>query len=338
MKESNKKYLKVGLVALIIYLVFFHFGFIAVWYNVIERPIFNILFAIYGVIGDFGVAIIILTILVRLALWPLVSKQFKQQKKMQAIQPELARIKKKANGNKMLEATLMQELYKEKEISPGGSILTLLIQMPIFIAIFMIIRVFSSDINRITEYTYSFLSEIPRISDLLANPEAFSPHFLGIIDLTHVATQDWVIMILAALAAIFQYIQTSQTMPNKKNKNTLMGMFKSAAKGKEMSQAEIMQQSMGSMTKIFPILTFVIAINFPGALVLYYAVTSLVAIVQQKIILHGLTDDLEDMAENGSKNIKKIKEAEIVKDTAPRKNKNGTTVRRITSDKKGGKT
>jgi YidC/Oxa1 family membrane protein insertase len=337
MGKSNKRFIKILLVVIVIYCVIFQ------WYNVIERPIFNILFAIYGLIGDFGLAIIALTILVRLALWPLVSKQFKQQKKMQAIQPELAEIKRKTKGNKMLEATMMQELYKEKEINPGGSMLTLLIQMPIFIAIFQIIRIFSSNIGEITNITYGFLSGLPRVAETLGNPDTFSPQLFGIVDLTHIATQDWTIMLLAVLAAVFQYLQTRQTMPHNKNKqNGIMSIFRDAAKGKEMSQAEVMQQSMGSMTKFFPILTFVIAINFPGALVLYYATTSLAAILQQKLILNGITEELEEMADR--KGLKNIKEAEIVQDNTKINKKTGTKVRRVTapekpkpSDKKGRK-
>jgi membrane protein insertase Oxa1/YidC/SpoIIIJ len=82
-------------------------------------------------------------------------------------------------------------------------------------------------------------------------------------------------------------------------------------------------------------LTFVVAINFPGALVLYYAMTSLVAIVQQKIIMRGVTEELEAAA--GARNISKIQEAEIV--AAPKVNKKtGTKIRRVTVEtkKKGG--
>lgn len=343
MSEKNRKWLKFLLVVVVLYCIFFQFR------ETIEQPIFNILLFIYNFIGDFGVSIIILTILVRLALWPMVSRQFKQQKKIQAIQPQLAAIKKKTKGNKMLEATMMQELYKEHEIKPASSILTLVIQLPIFMAIFWIIRhlsdVFSADSaiaagahEYVQSTIYQFLQDLPRISSIITTPENFSPQLFGIIDLTHIATQDWAVMSLAAAAAVFQYLQTRMTMPNKKNKRTLMSMFKEAAEGKEMSQGEIMQQSMGSMMKFFPIMTFVIAINFPGALVLYYATTSLIAIIQQKIILRGLPQELETAAGKTGKNLSKIKEAEII-ETPKVNKKTGTKIRRVTAGKpkRGGK-
>ena len=105
---------------------------------ILVQPIFNILVVIYGLIPgqDFGVALIVFTIIVRLLMWPLVNKQLNQTKVMRKLQPELAKIKLKAKGNRQLEATLSMELYKERGVSPFSSIGTLLLQLPIFIALF----------------------------------------------------------------------------------------------------------------------------------------------------------------------------------------------------------
>lgn len=369
MKKDWKKSLKSLAIILIIYIIFSRFN------DVIQKPILNILFTIYGIIGDFGVAIILLTLLVRVAIWPLVSKQFIQQHKMKEIQPKLAEIKRQAKGNKMLEATLMQELYKEKNINPSGSMLTLIIQMPILFSIFGIIRCFSgvadyqpdiqtkideqiaiicvdkndtecaealnqetevaelikinNDYKYLQSSAYSFIENIPRVNETLKNPNTFKPKLFGVIDLTQKATNDWMIMILAIAAAVLQYLQTAQNT-SKDKKNSLKNLFKEAASGKEMSQTEIMQKSMSSTTKLFPILTFTVVINFPGALVLYYAVTSLVAIMQQKIILKNISKKFDN------KKSSQIKEAEIVKKNT-KKTKNGTTIKRIVVSKKGGK-
>jgi YidC/Oxa1 family membrane protein insertase len=84
------------------------------------QPFLNFLFLIYGIIPghDFGVSVIILTLIIRFALWPLTAKQLHSQKKMQALQPEISKVKKKAKGDKQLESQMLMELYKEKEISP----------------------------------------------------------------------------------------------------------------------------------------------------------------------------------------------------------------------------
>jgi len=90
----------------------------------IVQPIFNLLVLIYAMLPghNFGFAIIIFTVLVRLLLWPLVKKQLHQTKAMRKVQPELKRIKAAAKGDKRKEQQLMMELYKERGINPFGSI------------------------------------------------------------------------------------------------------------------------------------------------------------------------------------------------------------------------
>lgn len=108
---------------------------------IIVRPITNILFLIYGFVGDFGLAIILFTILVKLCLWPIAKKQLHQTRLMRKIQPELAEIKKNCNGNRQLESLQMMDLYKRNNIKPFRSMLTLIIQLPIFIALYTAVRV-----------------------------------------------------------------------------------------------------------------------------------------------------------------------------------------------------
>ena len=107
----------------------------------IVRPIVNILFVIYSVVGDFGLAIIIFTIVVKLLTWPLVKRQMMQTKLMRKIQPELAEIKKNCKGNRQLESLQMMDLYKRNNIKPFRSVLSIFIQLPIFIALFTAISV-----------------------------------------------------------------------------------------------------------------------------------------------------------------------------------------------------
>lgn len=107
----------------------------------IVRPIANVLFVIYGFVGDFGLAIILFTVLVKICLWPLMKRQLHQTRLMRKIQPELAEIKKNCNGNRQLESLQMMDLYKRNNIKPFRSMLTLIIQLPIFIALYTAVRV-----------------------------------------------------------------------------------------------------------------------------------------------------------------------------------------------------
>jgi YidC/Oxa1 family membrane protein insertase len=109
--------------------------------TVIVRPIVNILFVIYNLVGDFGLAIILFVILVKLCTWPLLKRQMEQTRIMRQIQPELAQIKKNCNGNRQMESLQMMELYKRKNVKPFRNFALVLIQLPIFMALFTAINV-----------------------------------------------------------------------------------------------------------------------------------------------------------------------------------------------------
>ncbi|MEK7152855.1 MAG: membrane protein insertase YidC, partial [Patescibacteria group bacterium] len=105
----------------------------------IVQPIFNLLVLIYALIPghNFGLAIILFTIVVRLLMWPLIRKQLHQVKLMRKIQPELKKVKKAAAGDKRKEQMLMLELYKERGINPFGQIGVLILQIPILLGLYL---------------------------------------------------------------------------------------------------------------------------------------------------------------------------------------------------------
>jgi YidC/Oxa1 family membrane protein insertase len=232
-------------------------------------PLFNLLAVIYAVLPfrDFGVAIILMTIIVRLILWPLVNKQLHSQKAIQSLQPELARIRTEANGDKSLEGKLTMELYKEKKINPFASFLPLLIQLPIFFALFVVLRDVVKP-GELSHLAYDSVKHLGPIADIIKNGSAFDPKFLGLIDLAKASP------ILAALAAIAQFVQTKQLQPKTQTKD---------------AQA----QMLAGMTYVFPFLTFFIGLTLPSALALYWLITSLVAILQQYLVLRQDVEELE---------------------------------------------
>src|ERR1700730_4191738 len=103
--------------------------------TLIVRPIFNLLVFIYAILPghNFGLAIIIFTVLTRLLMWPLVKKQLHTAKAMRVLQPELKRIKQEAKGDRQKESMMVMALYKEKGVNPFSSIGLLILQLPIFI-------------------------------------------------------------------------------------------------------------------------------------------------------------------------------------------------------------
>src|SRR6478609_2242172 len=106
--------------------------------TLIVQPIFNLLVLIYAIIPghNFGLALIIFTIIIRLLMWPLVKRQLRSTKMMRKLQPELKRIKKEAKGNRQLESQMMMELYKEHNFNPFGAFPVLIIQFVILIGLY----------------------------------------------------------------------------------------------------------------------------------------------------------------------------------------------------------
>ena len=267
----------------------------------IVQPIFNLLLFIYSIIpyADFGVAIIIFTILIRFALWPLVVKQLHQVKAMRKIQPELARIKKASKGNRQLESMQMIELYKKHEVKPFLSMLVLIIQLPIFIALFRVIQMFTTHRELIAEFTYGFMNVFEPVKKLLENPANFNEKFLGMVDLTQLPISpegvSIFLVLLAGVAAYTQYVISKQTTPTQTTKR-LRDVLSEAGEGKEPDQAELNAVMMSKMNKFMPVMMFFIMLSLPGALGLYYVTSNIFAAVQQHFLLQRDAEEMDKMA------------------------------------------
>lgn len=269
----------------------------------IVQPIFNLLISLYSIIpgSDFGVAVIIFTILVRFALYPLLKRQLHQTKLMRKLQPELKRIKKATKGNRQLESVQMLELYKKHGVSPFRSILILLIQLPIFIGLYSVIQIFTIHRDEIAKFTYDFLENIPAIDQLIKAPDQFNEKLLGIVDLTKPAIGshgvDIVLILLAVVAAYTQYLMSKQTMPQSDSKKGLRQIMSEAAEGKQADQSEMNAVVMGKMMKFLPIFMFFIMVSIPGAIALYYGVSNIVAVLQQTYLLRQDSDEMDEIAD-----------------------------------------
>jgi YidC/Oxa1 family membrane protein insertase len=269
----------------------------------IVQPIFNLLIGLYSIIpgGDFGISLIIFTVLVRFAMYPLVKKQLHQTQAIKKIQPELARIKKQAKGNKQLESMQMLELYKKNGINPFRSIGLLLIQLPIFIALYSVIQIFTLHRDQIAKFSYDFMEGIGPIKQVIEHPEQFNEKLLGVVDLTKSAFTtngvDIFLVVLAVIAAVTQYIMSKQTMPQNESKKRLRDVMSEAAEGKQADQSEMNAIVMSKMMKVLPFFMFFIMITVPGALALYYAVSNIVAVAQQSYLLKKDAEEMDEIAD-----------------------------------------
>lgn len=312
----------------------------------VVQPIFNLLVLIYALLPghNFGVAIIIFTVIIRLLMWPLVKKQLRQTKITRQLQPELKRIKKEAAGDRQKESQMMMELYKERGVNPLATLPVLIIQMVVLIGLYSCLLKVIEDPKQIIEFAYAPLQQLPWLKELAANGAAFDNSLFGFIDLTKPALGPTSVyipaMILVLLSAFMQFLSSRQLMPVDKDARKLRHILKEAGNGKQADQSEINAAIGRSTQYMFPAMILLFTIHVPAALSLYWFVGGLMAYLQQRAVLNEEGEDLVEAAdtprkgERGSKiTISNIPEAEIVSQTTTPQTK--TKAKKTKTKKKG---
>ena len=227
--------------------------------TLLYKPLLNLLILLYENVAfhDLGIAIILITIVVRVILLPLFEKQTRYQLVMQKIQPKIKEAEKKHKGDREKQTAAMMEIYKEHKTNPFSGFLLLFIQIPILIALYKIISAvlgsgFGADL-------YSFIP----------HPETINIMFLGLINLGKAN------ILIVVLAAVAQFFQAKTTM------------FK-----KKPGEEETPQEKAGrTMVYVTPLLTIFLFYNFPAAISLYWLVASVFSVVQQIIIKRKIGND-----------------------------------------------
>jgi len=227
------------------------------FYVILYQPLFNALVFLYNYVPghDFGIAIIVLTLLIRFILYPLSIKAVNSQRSLQKLQPQIQDLQKKYKDDKEKQAKEVLALYKKEKINPFSGLLLAIIQLPILIALY---RVFWNGLNP---------NELSVLYSFVANPGQINALFLHLIDLSKPN------FILAVVAGLAQYFQAKMMIPQAKPKTD--GQDKKA----NMSQA--MQKQM---TYFMPVFTIIILIGLPSALGLYWTISSLFSIIQQYLV------------------------------------------------------
>ncbi len=224
------------------------------------QPLWNALVYLYNIVPghDLGVAIILLTILLKIILYPFTIQSLRSQRAMQALQPKLEALKQQYKNDKEGLAKAMMELYQKEKVSPFSSCLPLLVQLPFLFALYQVLR-------------DGFGSEAPKfLYSFVANPGPLDPHFFG-LDLGKPS------YVLAVLAGLTQFWQTKlmQVKPPPR------AVIKTEGAKDESMMAMMNKQ----MLYVMPIMTVVIAAGLPGGLALYWFVMSLLSAFQQKLFL-----------------------------------------------------
>ncbi len=287
--------------------------------TLIVQPIFNLLVLIYALIPghNFGLAVILFTIVIRLLMWPMVKKQLHNTKAMRKLQPELRRIKKEAAGDRQKETAMTMELYKEKGINPFSTLPLLIPQFLILIGLYSGLQKVLHDPHSLVTFAYPALQHLSWMKHLAGNIHAFDNTLFGIVHLSEPAIGPKglyipaLVVVLASVAA--QFFQSKQLLPTDKDARKLSEILKTAGDGKKSDQAE-MNAALGRFTiYLLPAMTLLITIRLASALSLYWFVGGVVAVIQQSYVLREDEEEMETMS--GKKDVSAIPEAEVV--TAP---------------------
>ena len=219
------------------------------------QPVLNLLVFLYNTISfhDFGVAIILLTVVIKLVFWPLGRSAIKSQKALQEIQPQLEALKKQYKNDKVGLSKATMELYKNNKVNPFSSCLPLLIQLPFLFAVY---QVFRDGARNKLGFIYPFIQR----------PESLNIISFGFLNL---AKPSIVLAILAGLAQFWQAKMMITTKPSVKTPGS-----------KDESMAAIMNKQM---LYLMPAITVFIGISLPAGLTLYWLVLTLLTAIQQLV-------------------------------------------------------
>ena len=239
---------------------FFH----AVFYN----PIYNALVALVALVpgGDVGIAVILLTIVIRLILLPFSLSAARTQRSMKVLEPKIKALKEKHKGDKEKEALETLSLYREEKVNPFASILTVFIQIPVLLALYWV-------------FFYEPFSAVnmTRLYAFTPVPHTISLQFLGIIS---VASKS---IVLAILAGLTQFLQAHMALSGTMKPSDTKGMQND------------FQRIMGMQLKyVFPFIIAVISYTTSGAIALYFITTNLAGSLQEWHVRRTINAEVRD--------------------------------------------
>lgn len=264
-------------------------------YNeILYRPLLNLLVELYNIFGDFGIAIIIVTVIVRAILYPVAKKSLEHQKQLKKIQPKMKELQEKHKDDKEKLTAEMMALYKEHNFNPASGCLPMIVQLIILIALY---RVFIAGISLDSNHLYSFVT----------HPVKLDTSFLGLFDLGTKSMNvnfgelfkgdfakglqilNWGGVILAVAAGASQFFQTKlmiATKEKKKEEETNDSRPTTNDKGqKDKDGMPDMAEALNKqMLYFFPLMTIYIGVILPAGLALYWVVSTALLIGQQYIL------------------------------------------------------
>jgi YidC/Oxa1 family membrane protein insertase len=308
----------------------------------IVQPLFNLLVLVYALLPghNFGLALIIFTIIIRLLLWPVLKKQLYHAKAMRSLQPDIKRIKQATKGNRAKESQMLMELYKERGINPFATLPVLVVQLIVLIGLYSALQKLLHDPHTLINLTYPSLRDLGWMQELSRNIHLFDNTLFGVVDLGRAAIGKgggiyWPAMLIVIGSAAAQYFQSKQLLPTDKDQRSLKTILRAAGSGQQADQSEVNAAVGRSMIYLIPFMIFIFTVGLPAALSLYWLVSGLVAFIQQSIVLNRDEEAMEKLADQQPiKDVSAIPEAEVVKQPKSKAKKSANAARKAAKRKR----
>ncbi len=266
--------------------------------------VFSVLISfIYGYIPNFGAAIIIMTLMVKLVTFPLNNKQIKSAKKMQVLQPEMKKIQQKYKDDKEKQNKAVQEFMKENNMNPLAGCLPLLVQFPVLIGVFRLLR--EPDLFLNMDVINPYLFQQAELINLLHMP-------ISTLSVESFIADIGILYIFPIIAGATTYLYSKMSMPSDSSQKMLMYMM--------------------------PLMITVFSFQFPVGLVLYWVMNNIFSIGQHKLIV-SMDHAKEELKEDIKVDTAEDKKEKAEKDVSEKKakgssGKKGKNVEKKTSAKK----
>ena len=240
--------------------------------EILYVPFLNLLVFLYNTIAfnDFGIAIILLTLIIRLILSPLSVKTLRSQKALSRLQPKVKEIQEKFKNDSREQSKQIMDLYRQYNVNPFSGCLPLLIQLPILIALY---KVSTAGFEQ---------SSLSVLYSFIENPDSLNSISLRFIDLTKRS------MPLSLIAGISQFLQTKLSLSF--SKNPIL------QKDQKINPLASMNEQM---LYFLPVITIIVSMSFPAGLPLYWIATTVFSIFEQAYInrIYGKSNRTENLAD-----------------------------------------
>jgi YidC/Oxa1 family membrane protein insertase len=237
-----------------------------IWNSILINPLLNLLFLFYKYVGNMGVAIILLSLLVKVVTLPQALSSMKLMKKQRELMPELDKIKKKFGHDKQKLAEEQMKLYQTAGINPAAGCLTQIFPILIFIALFGVINMlYGTHHESLSSINAKLYFDFLRLSA----EHALDSRFFY-LDLSKPDN----FFILPVFAAILQFLTSKMMMP-------VVDKAEKAAKKAGDDQADLMYNMQEQTLYMMPIIFLIVGFSLPSGVVLNMVVSTLFSLVQQ---------------------------------------------------------